>query len=299
MQVVSATILLATVAAASGVGAASTMPAALRGMPLPAVAVGLLIDASALVELLRGRPGGASAPAVFSRSGDERSMYLIAQADESPAEPRRVYVADDPRPKTFPRVVPATTRSLTARGILGKVALVEVEVNGGAGSAALPLGEAFVATTIRRLDRTREYPVDAERVAVSVVERCRAEEPRLFAAMNARLATSPQASPAAAPTTRQREVSATFTWLEQAGRIRGECVFALVEQEERFGRGIVPGSAERPPLGPGLRYGQQLSVVSRLVFEADKAGRLGTPEEVAPVVTIVDRPPPGGGGQRS
>jgi hypothetical protein len=154
-------------------------------------------------------------------------------------------------------------------------------------------------SAIRRLDRSNEYPIDAERVARSVVEHCQREASRLFEAMNARLAASRQGLSASSPTTQQRQLFTVFTWLSQVERLRGECVFSLVEQEERFGRGTVPGPAERQPSDPGIRYGRQITIVSKLVFEADKLGRLGKPEESAPVSKIIDRPPPGRGEARS
>jgi hypothetical protein len=294
MQVAGVTTMLAITVAAYGVNAAAStnLPAA-RGMTLAGVAVGLLIDNGPLAGVARAQAGRTNTPAVFSHDGAERLLYLLAGPGEASAEKRRFYVAEEPAPKMFPRVVPATSQALIASGIREKMALVEVEVNGGAGSAALPLGEAFVATSIRRVDRSSEYPIDPERVARSVVEHCQREESRLFEALNARLAASRHSLSAGSPTTQQRQLSTTFTWLERVGRLRGECVFSLVEQEERFGRGTVPGPAERQQSDQGIRYGRQISIVSKLVFEADKVGRLGKPEETAPVSTIIDRPPPG------
>lgn len=300
MRVVDASVLLAIVVAVHAIdtAAATTLPNA-RGVTLAAAAVGLLIVGTPFAERTRAQTGRTNVPAVFSHDGTERFMYLVAEPNDASAEKRRFYVADDPVPKEFPRVVPATQPTLNARGIAENVALVEVEVNGGAGSALLPLGESFIGTAVRRVDRTNDYPIDAERVARSVVEQCQREQARLFETLTTRLAATRRNSSITSPTTQQRRLSTTFTWLERAARLRGECVFSLVEQEERFGRGTVPGSADLQQPERGIRYGRQISIVSKLVFEADKAGRLGKLEETEPVSTIIDRSPPGRGEIRS
>src|SRR5262245_30942782 len=125
--------------------------------PLPGRVVGLLVGDVRAVIAAEGRTAPDTAVA-FARGNDSyRWLYLKTPGDPD-ADTLTLPVGPDGKTtKAFDAVRLADAALLKARGVPTPYALVEVEVNGGAGA---PAGEEhFVATDLKILDGGREYPL--------------------------------------------------------------------------------------------------------------------------------------------
>jgi hypothetical protein len=129
--------------------------------PLPGKVIGVLAAGGREVLAQEGRRGPADA-LCFGRDGDSyRWLYVPA-----PKKPQigalnvRVGTKGDAS-KRFDRLSMANPATVARWGVAGPYVLVEAEVNGGLGA---PPGETFVATQLRPLDGTKEYPLQVARV---------------------------------------------------------------------------------------------------------------------------------------
>jgi hypothetical protein len=257
--------------------------------PLPGLAVGVLVSNVDLVLRAEGRFGPAGA-AVFSRDDTSyRWFYVSAVAGETGETVNMPVGEAGDRTQRFKDVVLATTSVLRARAIPERFVLAEAEVNGGLGS---PPVESFVATKLRVLDRTPEYPIDTARTVDAAVVRCRDRLANMDAAMEQALASATRReTPGADEGTHQETLTTRVTWLSGRERLRIECHFRVTKGEYRYGQGVARQGDQA--VGDGLRYGRQVGVTVTLAFEAGKAGQIEPAGETSPQPFILDLPPPG------
>ncbi len=121
---------------------------------LPRKVIGVLVFDNAELIARESRSGPPDAVVFVRDYRAFRWMYLPAPND-SDADDLPFRVLDDSKPVVFDDVRIATKSMLSKHDIVGPFNLVEVEVNGGRGSAP---EEGFVATSIRRLDGTPDFP---------------------------------------------------------------------------------------------------------------------------------------------
>src|SRR5262249_1562629 len=109
---------------------------------------------------LEGRSGPAEQLCFGSGGTSYRWVYVTAGKN---ATVGRVVipVGSQGERKVFDNLSVASPATVKRWGVEAPFALVEVEVNGGQGS---PATDAFVATNIRRLDGSREYPLKLDEV---------------------------------------------------------------------------------------------------------------------------------------
>jgi len=259
--------------------------------PLPGVAVGVLVrDAEPVLRAERRfGPGNAM---VFGRDGASyRWIYVPARAGEVGESVYVLVGQSGERTQRFTGVILATTSTLRAPPMQDGFALVEVEVNGGLGS---PSVESFVATRLRVLDRTPEYPLDTARTAEAAIVRCRDALANNDAIETALESVAGAISPATKGM-REEVLTTRVTWLSNEERLRIECLIRVSRGEYRYGRGVVRQDQQTgSEQDPGIRYGRQVGVTATLAFEANKAGRLEPAGETPPEPFVMEIPPPGG-----
>lgn len=127
-----------------------------RFQPLPGKVVGVLVSGGQDVLALEGRRGPADAYCLGSGEGSYRGLYVPVAKKWTigglnvPVGPKGDTV------KAFRGLSVAGPQTAGAWGVRGPYTLVEVEVNGGLGA---PPGETFVATGLRVVEGTKEYPL--------------------------------------------------------------------------------------------------------------------------------------------
>jgi hypothetical protein len=256
---------------------------------LPPIARGLLIGPNGHKQSVIDTD---TTPALFSRDGARRFLYLFAE-QSGQARKQYFYVGQEGRPEPFANVLPATASVLRQRGVWQRFALLEVEVNGGKGSPPLPLGENFIASKIRVLDKTSEYPFDSSAAIDEAVERCRSKfstlrtTPAFDSALRLVFRDDKNAS-------KKENLLINATWLSEAERIRIKCHFRLVNDELKFGRGVLPKEDLTEPPEQGIPFGRQVGIRITLTFEVDKTGQIEFTGETAPHPFNIEIPPPGG-----
>lgn len=155
--------------------------------PLPGKAVGVMVADVAPVMSHDGRGGPPDAIAFSRNAGSYRWVYTPATEANPLITGLRVKVGEKgDQVKVYPKLNMANARTLAPWEVAGPVALVAVEVNDGLGA---PADEGFVATTMRRVDKTRDYPLDLPKVVADLrtryAEHKKASQPALDKALAA------------------------------------------------------------------------------------------------------------------
>jgi hypothetical protein len=129
--------------------------------PLTGKAIGVLASGGQEVLAQEGRRGPADGFCFGSGGGSYRWLYVpVAKKPLIGGLYVPVGTKGDAS-KRFNRLSTATPATVAHWGVNGPYALVEAEVNGGLGA---PPGESFVATHLRTLDGTKEYPLQVSSV---------------------------------------------------------------------------------------------------------------------------------------
>jgi hypothetical protein len=236
----------------------------------------------------------------LDRRGSDPANYGFARGLNSyrwidvpgPDDWRDVYPASVPvgekgdTIKGFDRVTAARAETVKQFGITAPYALVEVEVNGGQGSPADAFGHAFVATKMRQVDGTRDYPLNVAEAVASLRQRFERESESdkalsdaLEKARRLALGNRPPTGP------RETDVLLYLTWLPETQRLR--VAFRAKVTDAAY---VNPDGADldRPrtdrdevPRGEP-RHGTQFGIIHGTAYEVDKTGG---------VVRVVKLPP--------
>lgn len=128
---------------------------------LPGKVVGIMLSDVGPVMGQDGRSGPPDAFAFSRNAGSYRWVYTPADKD-SIIQQLQVKVGEmGDKVKVYPHLNMANARTLAPWKVEGPVALVEVEINDGLGA---PADEGFVASRMRRVDGTREFPLELPKV---------------------------------------------------------------------------------------------------------------------------------------
>jgi hypothetical protein len=247
-----------------------------RFQPLPGKAVGVLVADGQEVLGREGRKSPADALCLGTGPGSYRMLYV--PVDKKPIiGGLNVPVGEKGQSvKPFRNLSPASPKTVAKWGVTGPYALVEVEVNGGLGG---PARENFVATNMRVLDGTKEYPLQVNRVVddlrreVQVYLKARedAVENGLTEA-RARVPAEYKVAPG-----REQAQTVFVTWLPETEQLRVTIHARIIQKA--YG----PVRAARPPLptDDGTRPGQpastdglMLGVELGMTYEVSKRGVL-------------------------
>src|SRR5262245_53237639 len=125
-----------------------------KHVPLQGKAAGILVADPQPVLSTEGRTGPKDQLCFAVSGASYRWVYVPVEANALISS-LSLPVGHDGQRKKFDKLNMATPTSIKQWGIDVSFALVEVEVNEGLGS---PASDSFVATKMRRLDGTNDYP---------------------------------------------------------------------------------------------------------------------------------------------
>jgi hypothetical protein len=254
--------------------------------PLPGKAVGVVVLDSAPLAAREGRSGPPGAVAFVRGTASFRWMYLPAPGDPDAEDMSFGIGPDGKTQKVFPKVRLATKDMLKPLGLTDPFHLVEVEVNGGAGS---PPEEGFVATSLRRLDGTKEYPFKPADLLRELTERARKRVKEEKEAIAKAMATAREkVANGRKPTGPEEKTEEVLvTWLPKEERLR-------VEVQCRVTNGFyVTGQGVEGPKRTVTRGGTQFGAVGGMVYEVGKSGEVEreTPVKFEPFTRELGLPP--------
>lgn len=261
--------------------------------PLPGRAVGMLVSDARAALAEEGRAGPADA-VLFSRDGASyRWLYLTVGRGER-GDPATVEVGvKEGEEQTFENLVLASSEILSRRGIAAQYALVEVEVNAGKGS---PSTDRFVATGLRVLDGSPDFPARIDSLVKDTLQDCRTREPPEAKQLFEKLRQ--ETLPGSAPLQRDLKVTPHITWLSQERRVDVTCTVAIVGQERKPSIGIVRQQPFRAEDTEASFHGKQFGVTWSRSFAITPAGRTELKSETA-VVPFTRIVPPAAAPYRS
>ncbi len=193
----------------------------------------------------------------------------------------------DNKTRVYPKLSMANPTTLKASGIDAPYALVEIELNDGAGS---PVADAFAATRIRKLDGSKDYPIQAATAITDFKKRYDAylseKQKDLDAAMDEAAKKAIKDRTPTGP--RDKSTVMFITWMSETESLQVRFLTRITDGDYRYKNGIKielsppalpappPQGGELPPsqLENGLRYGMQFGVEFGAQFEMSKAGKI-------------------------
>jgi len=236
---------------------------------LPGKAVGVIVWDGEALSAREGRSGPPGATAFLRGDASFRWMYLPAPKHPDADDLEFGVGADGKTKKMFSKVSLATREMLGTLGMRGPFQLVEVEVNGGAGS---PPEEAFVATTLKRLDGTQDFPLKPAEVLRELLRRARAhaveQRPAIDKAIDAARAKAAKGRKPTGPEEISEAVS--VTWLPKEARLRIEVRRKVTNGFYAVGQGV------EGPKQTTTRTGTQFGAVGGVDYRVDGNGKIQT-----------------------
>jgi hypothetical protein len=239
-------------------------------------AVGVLVSGGQDVLAHEGRRGPADAFVFGSGPGSYRWVYVPV-----PKKPLigglLVRVGEKgTTTKPFRNLSMANAKTVEQWGITGPYALVEVEVNGGLGA---PPGESFVATNMRPLDGTKEYPLQVTRVVGELRRQFGVYLKEQADAVEKGLSEARARVPADHKLTggRERAETVLVTWLPETDHLRVTVHARIAEKAlgpVRPGRPSLPTDDGPTPPVPASTSGLQVGVELGMTYEVSKYGVL-------------------------
>ncbi|MCI0465019.1 MAG: hypothetical protein L0Z62_49495 [Gemmataceae bacterium] len=260
--------------------------------PLPGKVIGVLAAGGEAVLRHEGRSGPPEAFCLGVGSGSYCWVYVPVKK-----KPRigamLVPVGEKGQPKRFDSLSLADAQTVKQWGITAPFTLVEVEVNGGLGS---PAKGSFVATQMKVLDGTQEYPV---RVA-ELVEQLRRRHQQWVAEQDQVIRTEMLEAQRKAlkdkqPTGPREQTEFVYvTWLPERQQLRVRFQTQIRDGWYQYTRGEPKWvGTRRAGYGPDRRYGISFGVELATAFEVDKTGQVEQSQQL-PVQAFqkeIRRPP--------
>ena len=249
-----------------------------KHLPLPGKIVAVLAFGAQPVLSLEGRSGPPDQLCVGYNGGSYRWVYVPVK--ENPfIGSLNIAVGDKGEKRKFDRLSLANPVTVKQWDVAGKYALVEIEVNGGLGS---PATDSFVATKMRKLDGTADFPLKVEEIIAELQSKydlhIKDQARQLDTAMEKAGADLLKDKKATGP--RERTNVVFVTWLPEAERLRVHFRSTMVDGDYKYANGVKievgqPGPGAPAPLVPnGLRYGTQFGIEFGAAFEVSKSGKV-------------------------
>ncbi|HEY8503369.1 MAG TPA: hypothetical protein VIL46_02225 [Gemmataceae bacterium] len=273
--------------------------------PLPGKAVGVLLADAQPVLNAEGRSGPPD-QLCFGRGGASyRWVYVSAPEGRPTIGTLRLPVADGST-RAFDNLSMASPAAVKHWEIAAPYALVEVEVNAGLGS---PAGDAFVATKMKQLDGTDEYPLKVAEVVAELRKRydgyLSEQGATIDTALNGAARKALKGAKLTGP--RERRTLMFLSWLPGQERLLVRFRTRVTDGAYRYANGIKidlgvarprpgparGGDADPPKLPHGLRYGTLFGVELGMYYQVDKTGKLvrARPLSVEPFQEEIPEPP--------
>jgi hypothetical protein len=261
---------------------------------LPGKTVGIMVSDVAAMMGQEGRGGPADAYG-FSRDMGSYNWMYAPDNDQPIITNLTVKVGEKgDNSKTYPKLNMANPRTVKQWNIDVPYALVEVEVNDGLGC---PADEHFTATTMRRLDGTKEYPLVVADVVKELKERYKKYQEDQAKGISGALEESQKAAIKDKKPTGPRETKDMFyiTWQPKEEKVRVH--FRTTISDGAYETATVPGFPGGPfrlPPGPGagvppqlnaafpppppqlreVKYGTTFGIEFGMAYEVNKSGRV-------------------------
>jgi hypothetical protein len=265
-----------------------------KQIPLKGTVVGVLLTDGQQILSTEGRSGPAD-QLCFSMAGCSYRWVYVTVADKPPITNLKVPVGEDGKgSQIYPALDLARPTNVKGFGVEAGYSLVEIQVNNGQGSPAV---DSFVATNIRVLDGTKEFPLKVAEVvkgmqakfAQHLKDQAKAIDEAVDKAGQAVLAKDEKAT---GP--QEKHEVMYVTWMPDTERLRvtfrvkvsdGKYTF-----EERGGIGPKGKGKIQPPPPPKVKVkvGTSFGVEFGVTYEIDKAGQLVS-TEVAPFASFTER----------
>jgi len=277
-----------------------------KNLPLPGKAIGVLAADCAPILAIEGRAGPADQLCFSSAGSSYRWVYVPVDKN---ATVGRVTIAVGPtgERKLFENLSLASPSAVKRWEINSPFALVEMEVNGGAGSPAV---DAFVATNMRRLDGTKEFPLKVDDVIADLRKRygeyLTEKASTIDESMNEAIKTPLGLRKLTGP--REKSDLMFVTWLPERERLRVSFRTTIVDGEYQYANDIRIEMRTMPVPRPGVtrattaasqgfRFGKQFRTEFGVAYEVSKTGNVVS-TLILPVETTVQNisPPAGLGG---
>lgn len=263
-------------------------------VPLPGKATGILVGGGQDLLKTEGRlgPGGSLC---FSY-GDGSYRWVYVPVKKKP-QIGALNVPVGPKPgevKRFNHLSVANLENCAQFGVKKPNVLVEVEVNGGLGS---PPGEAFVATGMRVLENSKEFPFDTDELIALVRSRYDAYLAGKSKDIEKALQEMQAKSLGSARPTGPREQSELVfvSWLPESQRMlvriktqitNGSYKTATVKENY-----LVLGDATPKVREKEVRYGKSFGVELGMGYELSKKGQVER-SQVLPLQAFQKELPP-------
>lgn len=274
-----------------------------KHLALPGKIVAVLATDAQPVLSTEGRSGPADQLCVGWNGGSYRWVYVPVQ-EKAMIQNLRVNLPEG-KVKVYPSLSMASPTTVKPWGIDAPYALVEVEVNDGAGS---PAEDAFTATKMTRLDGTKDYPIDV----AATIAACRKQyeshltekQKDLDAAMDEAAKKALKGRKPTGP--REKNTLMFVTWMPDAERLVVRFLTRVTDGDYKYGGGInielpprplppgpaLGGAVPPPRLENGLRYGAQFGIEYGAQFEVSKAGKVEKVKTLPPESFAKELPPP-------
>ncbi len=258
-----------------------------RHVPLPGKIVGVLVRDAQPVLTLEGRSGPADQMCLGYGGGSYRWVYVPVKQNPMIGS-LMLGVGDKGERKRFDNLSMASSTTIGQWDVKGKYALVEIEVNDGLGSPAM---DAFVATRMRRMDGTREFPFKLEEVIEDLrkkyEQQVKDQVRQIDTAMEMAAAEALKDRKATGP--RDRVEVMFVTWIPETERLRVHFRTAIMDGDYKYSGGVNvelgprtmalrpgvrPGDLQQPSLPNGLRQGKQFGIEFGNAYEVSKSGKV-------------------------
>jgi hypothetical protein len=271
--------------------------------PLPGKVVGVLVSDVAKVMSLDGRGGPPDAMG-FSRDSQSYRWIYVPVADKPLITGLTVPIGEKGEKNvTYAKLSMANAQTVKQWDVNVPYALVEVEVNDNQGSPAI---EGFVATKMKVLDGSDDYPIKVAEVIDTLKKKYKTwqdeQQKTLDAAMNDAATKALKDEKATGP--RVTDEVMHVTWLPKEQRLRVAFRTTITDGAYKFsegGVGPVPpkGGAFPPPPPPRMkvRYGTEFGVEYGRAYEVSKKGDVVKTQTLTPESFQKDLPPPPAGGR--
>jgi hypothetical protein len=220
-----------------------------RYQPLPGKAIGVLVADALEMTHQEGRYGPPDAFA-FSAGGNSYRWMYVPVADKPFITNFRVPVGEKgDQFVTYPGASLATAQTAAHWGIKAPFALVEVEVNEGLGS---PPVEGFVATKMKRLDGSEDFPLKLPEVVADLRRMYKRYLGEQQGAVTAALDKAEKDALKDRKPTETRSTSQMFylTWLPEEQRLSVRFRTRITSGSFQEKRVPIPGNPRPFPLPP-------------------------------------------------
>ncbi len=255
-----------------------------KHLPLPGKIIAVLLTDGQPILSTEGRSGPTDQLCIGYNAGSYRWVY-VPVVDNATMQNLRIALPEG-KSQVFPKLAMASPNTVKQWGVTAPYTLVEVEVNNGSGS---PVEDAFVATNMKVLDGSKEFPIKIADVIADLrkeYEKHLTEKSRdIDAAMDDAAKKFLKDAKPTGP--RAKNTLMFVTWMAETEHLQVRFLTKITDGAYRYANGIkiefapppLPpappqgGIAPPPRLPNGLKYGTEFGIEYGVAFEVNKTGK--------------------------